>query len=362
MNVRILSCFVLVTAISSSVFGADPQYQAEGIKIAAASAGENLREGFSLEAAKAYLEGGATAWNAQHGCVTCHTNGSYMQIAPSLSKVMGPPSASHREFFVAQAADFQTKNPDELKGGIQPTQIAYIAHGLASWDANVSGELSEETKQILQVMLAVQADDGSWGNTKCWPPFESSNYQGATVAALALATAPGFLDQLTEEQSAHVALLKKYLRETTPPHDYGRVLLLWTATQLPDLLTQAARDEIIEMLLAHQAEDGGWSIRSFSTPEAWGSGNRAAKLRAESEFETPPSDGHQTGLAVMVLRDAGVATDHPAIRKGIAWIKSNQRESGRWWTRSLNTDGPHFITYSATLYALSALHKCGELE
>ena len=61
------------------------------------------------------------------------------------------------------------------------------------------------------------------------------------------------------------------------------------------------------------------------------------------------------------LREAGVPADHPQIRRGIAWIKANQRESGRWWTRSLNTDRYSFITYSGTCYPLLALHACGEL-
>jgi squalene-hopene/tetraprenyl-beta-curcumene cyclase len=349
---------VLFPAISA---WADPQYKSEAIEIVAASADEPVRNAFSLDAAAAYLEGGATAWNQTHGCVTCHTNGSYMQIAPSLTAVIGKPSAAHREFFVQQAAEFQAVAADALKQGVKPTQIAYVAHGLASWDAHVTGELSEETRQALQVMLSAQADNGSWGNTQCWPPFESSSYHGSTVAALAMATAPGFLEQLNEEQAGHVELLKKYLRETPPPHDYGRVLLLWTATQIQDLLSEQRQAEIIKMIRSHQQEDGGWSIRSFSLPDDWGNGNRAEKLRAEPEFNDPPSDGHQTGLAVMVLREAGVAVEDPAIQNAIDWITSNQRESGRWWTRSLNTDGPHFITYSSTLYALAALHKCGKL-
>ena len=32
--------------------------------------------------------------------------------------------------------------------------------------------------------------------------------------------------------------------------------------------------------------------------------------------------------------------------------------SGRWWTRSLNTDKFHFITYSGTVFPLLALDAC----
>ncbi len=106
--------------------------------------------------------------------------------------------------------------------------------------------------------------------------------------------------------------------------------------------------------------DGGWSIRNFAAPEAWGKGNRAEKLRAEPEFATTPSDGHMTGLAVIVLREAGLAKDDPRLAKAVAWLKSNQRESGVWWTRSLNTDKSHFITYSSTAFPLLALAMCDD--
>ena len=115
------------------------------------------------------------------------------------------------------------------------------------------------------------------------------------------------------------------------------------------------------ILRRHQREDGGWSIRSFAAPEAWGGGNRAAKLRSEPDFETPASDGHMTGLAILALREAGVPADDAGITRGVTWLGANQRASGRWWTRSLNTDSWHFITYSGTALPILALHACGAL-
>ena len=107
--------------------------------------------------------------------------------------------------------------------------------------------------------------------------------------------------------------------------------------------------------------DGGWSIRTFAAPDQWGSGNRAVKLRSESGFLKPASDGHMTGLAVLVLREAGVPAKDARLQKAVKWLLSNQRESGRWWTRSLNTDKYHYITYSGTAYPLLALMRCGAL-
>jgi squalene-hopene/tetraprenyl-beta-curcumene cyclase len=161
--------------------------------------------------------------------------------------------------------------------------------------------------------------------------------------------------------------MKDYLRATEPPNDYGRVLLLWAAGRLPDVLgvdgekRDARKQELIELVWSRQRDDGGWSIRTFSEPEKWADARRAKKLRAEPEFKNPPSDGHQTGLCLMALRDAGVPVDDPRIQRAVTWLLANQRESGRWWTRSLNTDRHHFITFSGTCYPLLALAKCGVL-
>jgi hypothetical protein len=39
----------------------------------------------------------------------------------------------------------------------------------------------------------------------------------------------------------------------------------------------------------------------------------------------------------------------------IAWLKANQRASGRWFTRSLKKDSRHFITHAGTAFAVMAL-------
>ena len=155
-----------------------------------------------------------------------------------------------------------------------------------------------------------QAEDGSCTNGDCWPPFESSPYHGTTVAAMAAATAPGWLDNLEDDDLlGKVEKMKRYLQTTPPPHEYGRMLLLWAATRLPGLMDEKQKQEAIAEIWKRQRDDGGWSIRSFSAPEAWGNGIREEKLMSEPEFEDPPSDRHQTGFAILVLRDAGVPAD-----------------------------------------------------
>ena len=66
-------------------------------------------------------------------------------------------------------------------------------------------------------------------------------------------------------------------------------------------------------------------------------------------------------MAIVALREAGVPAADPRIQRGLTWLVKNQRESGRWWTRSLNTDRQHFITYSGTAFPLLALSLCDAL-
>jgi squalene-hopene/tetraprenyl-beta-curcumene cyclase len=68
-----------------------------------------------------------------------------------------------------------------------------------------------------------------------------------------------------------------------------------------------------------------------------------------------------TGLAIIALRKAGVPSSDPRIQRGVSWLLTNQRASGRWYTRSLNRDGWQFITYSGTAYPLLALALCDAL-
>ena len=353
---------ILILFIAPALFAATPQYQSEKITVPAASADEAVAKKFSLEKADRYLEQGAVAWTRKRGCVTCHTTGTYMQIRPELTPILGKPTAEIHELLTGELADLAKQKPADLDKSTKPAQVIYIAAGLAEWDRHVSKKLSAETKSALELMFTIQRKTGTWGSLDCWPPLESSAFQEATVAAMAVAAAPGWRSGLKDDKmKAGVASLQKYLRETAPPNDYGSVVLLWTAARMKDLLPEKRRAELIEMLWKHQREDGGWSIRTFSTPEKWGGGNRAKKLRAEPEFKNPPSDGHMTGLAVLVLREAGVPANDPRLQKGIQWLLTNQRESGRWWTRSLNTDRYHYITYSGTAYPLLALMKCDAL-
>jgi squalene-hopene/tetraprenyl-beta-curcumene cyclase len=336
-----------------------PQYELGDFTIPAATAEEPKRDSVSVPLALDYLEKGTQAWNGQKKCVTCHTNGIYMTIRPALSDTFGKPTESVRQFFVETLDRLEGLELKKLLQATQPAQVIYTAAGLAEWDKHVTKQLSPETERALTLMFSIQRESGTWGTLDCWPPYESDAFHEATMAAMAVAAAPGWLAKIADTAVAtRVAQLMQYLRTEIPPHDYGRVLLLWASSRIPDLIDQERKSELLELIFKHQRDDGGWSIRTFADPDAWGNGNRAARLNAEPELGNPPSDGHQTGLAIVVLREAGVEAKDPRIQKAVAWLKSNQRASGRWWTKSLNTDSWHYITYSGTAFPVLALSLC----
>jgi squalene-hopene/tetraprenyl-beta-curcumene cyclase len=310
------------------------------------------------------MEQGAAAWTEDWKCVACHTNGSYMVVRPLLTGALGQPSRKMRDYFVGTLNEELAADPADQRPEHDSTQAVYVAAGLAIWDAHVTLRLSSETVEALAMMFKLQRGEGDWTiSDDNNPPLESNRYQLATVAARAIGNAPGWLaQQRGTPTQAKIDLLEDYLRqEHKLQGDYDRVDLLWASMELPGLLDDARQQKLVQMIFAHQRADGGWSIRTFATPEEWAKGNRAAKLHAEPEFANPPSDGHMTGLAMIALRKAGVPAGDPRIQRGVRWLLANQRASGRWYTRSLNRDGWQFITYSGTLYPLLALDLCNAL-
>jgi len=122
------------------------------------------------------------------------------------------------------------------------------------------------------------------------------------------------------------------------------------------------------MLRGKQQADGGWSTRSMSAIDKWADWHpqkdkrNLEMLHAETEAQKSASDPYMTGFAIVLLCESGVAATDQQIQRGIAWLKAGQRESGRWWMKSMYKETYHFSTYMGTAQALKALALCGELD
>ena len=306
---------------------------------------EAMARTFSPAKAAEYLDGVGVGWTRDRKCITCHTNLPYLLARPALPGDSGWKEV--REFLEADVTSWSA--------GGKPRGDAYVvatAFALAFNDARMTGKLSPAARTALDRMWKGQKATGEWNWLKCnWPPMEHDDYYGATLAALAAGVAPdGYV--ATETARAGIEKLRAYFKKTTAPDLHHRVMLLWASTKLDGLLTADEQKSIIADLRAKQHDDGGWSLPSLGTYQ-----------RRDKTANDPkaPSDGYATGLAVFVLRQVGAKADDPAVKKGITWLKGNQRESGRWYTRSLNNDKAHYITNAGTAFDVLALDACGEL-
>ena len=57
-------------------------------------------QGFSFDKGVEYLVNVSQEWRDERECVTCHTNGTYMALRPSLTRFLGKPNEQVREFFL----------------------------------------------------------------------------------------------------------------------------------------------------------------------------------------------------------------------------------------------------------------------
>jgi squalene-hopene/tetraprenyl-beta-curcumene cyclase len=200
-------------------------------------------------------------------------------------------------------------------------------------------------------MWTIQRSDGAWNWFDCnLPPMEDDDYYGTALVAVAVGHAPDNYKS-TEAARKGISRLRDYLRATPAPHLHHRALLLWASTGIDGLIDAKEREQTVAELLTKQRTDGGWSLTSLG---------RFERRDGTPNPEDAPGDGYGTGFVVYVLRQSGMPADAEPIRRGIAWLKTHQRASGRWFTRSPTVNTNHYITHAGTAYALMALAACGE--
>ncbi len=328
-------------------------------QVPAAKADEPRAKAFSLDKGVEFLDGVTLAWVRRNQCFSCHTGYPYLLARSSVGDPKAAGLLEARKFMEDRVAawDQGGKGKGYLKGegviefteGV--TEVVAIAATLALHDGQTTGKLHPATRTALARMWELQQADGSWTwNKEDLAPLEHDDYFGAVYTAVGIGHAPEGYAQ-SEAAKPGVERLVKYLTKTPAPDLHHKAYLLWASLALDGLMDKAERERTVKALLALQRKDGGWSLPALG---AW------KRSDGKPRDEDAPSDGYATGLVLYVLRQAAVAASEEPIRRGVAWLKANQRESGRWFTRSLNNDGRHYISNAGTAYAILALKACGE--
>lgn len=311
---------------------------------------EPLAAEFSLKKTALYLDRTALTWQKKKKCATCHTNMPYLFARPVIPEVKN--SGEVRAFFEDYLkVRWAKRAPTENQG----FWTIVVGAGLTFNDLQTTGKLSNVSREVLDLMWTTQRADGGWRWPDCnYAPMELDEHYGATLAAVIVGIAP---DDYAGTPAAVEGLenLREFFRNDPPKSLHHRLMIAWCSKRIEGIASDADRATALEELTALQLDDGGWSTAGFLTD--W----KGLELQEDRPLETKVSDGYGTGFALVIARELGVPTNDPRLKKGVEWIKSNQRESGKWFTRSPVVYADNRLSTAGTAYIILALQACGEL-
>ena len=334
---------------------------------------------YNKTAATAYLDKRENWWlgwpvsQRDHAtaCVSCHTALPYALSRPVLRGTSDKTPSSIEQAMLANIVKRVTMwnevlpfYDDEHYGphkavGSRTSEAVINALILANYDA-LKGSLSTVTKSAFDNIWAIQLKTGDQAGAWNWLNFENSpwegftsQYWGATLAALAVGVAPDNYASDPKIQE-NVKLLRSYLTSQYASQPVlNKVVLLWASAKLPGLLTGAQQSSLEDTLFGLQKEDGGWSLSTFGTWE------RHDKTPLETK-----SDGYATGLTLFALEQAGLSSPQPGVKRGLLWLTKNQDQSEGFWPayslnkqRDLSTDTGRLMVDAATAFATLALEN-----
>jgi squalene-hopene/tetraprenyl-beta-curcumene cyclase len=346
MHRRLTTCICIALslpfALASVLRAAEPVSLETATDPGANTPDESLGT-FSFEKAVDFLDNVALTWQKDKKCFTCHTNYAYLYARPVAGRQASVAHTSVRQF-----AEELVEKRWQTEGPRWDAEVVATSAALAFNDAATTGKLHPMTLTALDRMWSLQREDGSWDWLKCdWPPMESDDPYGVTVAAIAVGVAPeGYAE--TELARTGMQRIRAYRKANPSPTMHHEAMWLWAASYTPDLMTEDEKQKCIDQLLGLQRPDGGWALATL--------GDWKREDGSPQDMET--SDGYGTGFVTFVLRKAGVPADAPALQRAVNWLTSHQRTSGRWFTRSLHADSRHYITHAGTAFAVLALDAC----
>jgi squalene-hopene/tetraprenyl-beta-curcumene cyclase len=352
-------------------------------------AGTVTVDSWDAKAAAAYLDQREQWWMGwqdaarEQGtfCVSCHTAVPYALARPALRKVLREqiPTTNERillanvtkrvRLWKEIAPVYNDKDGANKSAESRSTEAVLLAFVLASNDAE-SGKLSDDTRTAFDNLWALQQAGGANKGAWLWQLFDLnpwegsiSPYYGATLAAIAVGTAPDNYRSAPEIQDK-LKMLRDYLeREYSSQPLVNRITLLWASSKLPGLLTSERQKSITEQVLSQQQADGGWSL--FPLTRTWRDWSPSALVghwkRNDGTPQERNSDGYATGLTLFVLQQTGVPRDNVQLKRAREWLVRNQSKTGYWVAYSLNkrrdlsSNVGRFMSDAATAYAALAL-------
>lgn len=314
---------------------------------------------WSAGKAAEYLDTFADRGETNKKCLNCHATYAYLLARPFLPAA-GDKHAQRRQAIEDWArgllkepwsASVTEEKPVERTVERKISEALLTASVLAQHDAITSGQLQSVTRDSLDLVWRLQRPDGAWHWLKTTePPSATDDHYGATMLMIGVGSAPtGYAGTPAAKQG--LEKIRRYLEAHRPRHIHQRLMLLWADRCVGGILSDEERQSTVNDLLALQRPDGGWAMAGLAD---WKRIDRTAQNISDG-------DGYGTGLVVYVLRVAGgIPAEDARIQRAVQWMKTHQRQSGYWYTRSPKIDD-ELSTYVGTVYTVMALKECGQI-
>lgn len=289
---------------------------------------------------------GAANYPENRSCFSCHHQ-SLPMLAMAEARTFG--AKIDADILEGQAVfthDFYKERTENVaKGEGVGGRSMTVAYSL--WALDLAGRKRDAVSDALTAyLLKRQEDDGRWQVQSHRPPLEESNAMTTFLAAY-------YMDQFAsaENKPAIAKANTKAMQWLAQSEDKSQEDLnakLWAFAELSSDAGKATVDRLRAQILAKQKEDGGWS-----------------------QLPDMKSDAYATGQTLYILEKTGLADEHAAVQRGVAFLLDSQQPDGSWLveTRSkpiqkfFDNGDPHgknqFISIAATSWAVAALCRCG---
>jgi squalene-hopene/tetraprenyl-beta-curcumene cyclase len=364
----------------------------------AAVAAAGAADAWDPAAAARYLDARMDVWwakakplrtgTSETKCLSCHTAVPYLLARPALRRAMGVAEPTSHEARVLETVQKRVENvadqalyyehTDAKKKESLGVEAVFNAWLLTTRDTlGRSSQPSDLTRTAMARLWAVQRPDGAWD----WldfglEPYETTDavYHGATLAAMAAGTVPGKGASTDAVATAGIERLRAYLHDNfAAQRRFNKAWALLASAGFTGMLSAEERAVTQRDLESAQRTDGGWSLADLG---GWRWSKAAAPFAAPGQIDRAlidRSDAYATGLVVYALRHSGRSADHPAVARGMAWLREHQAPEragdaswAPWRAHSLNFDREHggdkgepwrrmFMSDLATAFAVLAL-------
>jgi hypothetical protein len=259
------------------------------------------------------------AWPRANGgakpCISCHTGLSYLLARPALRKALGEKDATQWETGLLESlrSRVDKKTPDGESLGVESVMAALFLRTPAALDR----------MWAMQIREGKSAGAWKWFNTDLDPWEEpESDLFGASLAAIAAASAPAEYRKQPEVQEREAALAA-YLRRPSEPRPFQNWLAVaWASSKLPEAMDDKARQRVIREAWDKQQADGGWSMQSLGP----------FKVHPNAPAASTESSAYATAFTTLALMKSGVGVSEPRIARALEWLRTHQNREGGYWT------------------------------